>query len=347
MNAPAKRRSFTLLELVLACALLAILLTAGAGAVGLAKKAARSAAAERANELSAALEELSADADCSTGVARLTANSLVLIVPDRNGDGEDESIEYSWSGTRGAPLLRAINGGTAETLATSLQAFSITSSTTSITVSTPVAKATERLVGGNSTGSGLTNTIISASNSRAASFVPANLGATATSWTLTRVRLMARQSAPVLGSILVQIQTSNAQYPSGTVLAETTINEADLSVSFAWKDVNFSTLTNLSTVSPLAIVVKRVSPAIEPCDLRATTSGGAMVSGNAYFSSSNSGSSWSMISGEDLIYAVYGIPTSPAGTMTATGVSSIRISAESTAGVAMHLQVPLSNIPSM
>lgn len=341
------RPAFSLLELVLACAILAILLAAGRGAIGLAKNAARSPVVDRSISLSAALDDLTNDVSCATRIMRISANAIGVVVPDRNGDGEDESIDYSWSGVPGAPLLRSFNGGASETLVSSLQSFAIVSAQQTISVPGTPSKVTERLVGGNSTTSGLTSTTITASNFRCGSFVPGNLPSSATSWNLTRVRVMVRQRAPVVGSFSVQVQSTNAQAPSGTVLEEVAVAESDISSSFAWKDVTFSNTTSLSTIVPIAIVVKRLSPAIEPCDLQGTSSGGAMVAGNACFTSTNGGTSWSTLSGEDMIYAVYGTPNVPTPTATATGVSTIRITAESTSGVPIQINIPIVNIPQM
>lgn len=342
-----QRNGFSLVELVLACALLALLLAAGGGAVGLAKRAARSSVVDRSMSLSAALDDLTSDLGCSLQIQSLQPNSIDFFVPDRNGDGEEELIEYSWSGTSGAPLLRTINGGDPEILVSGMHSFSIASSQSSITVPAPAAKNSERLVGGNTTSSSLKTTTISATNFRAGSFIPANLPAGATSWKLTRVRVMVRQNSPVMGSFSIQVRSTNAQAPSGAALGEVAIAESDISASYAWKEAAFSGIDNLSPINPVAIVVTRLSPAIEPCDLQATSSGGAMVAGNAYFSSSNSGSSWTPVTGEDMIYAVYGIPNVPDATVTATGLSSIRVSAVPTAGAAVHIQIPAANIPQL
>lgn len=341
------RPAFSLLELVLACAILAILLAAGRGAIGLAKNAARSPVVDRSVSLSAALDDLTNDVSCSTRIVRITTNAIGVIVPDRNDDGDDESIDYSWSGTPGAPLLRSINGGSAETLVSSLQSFSVVSTQQTISVPGTPSKITERLVGGNSTSSSLKTNTITATNFRCGSFVPANLPSNATSWNLTRVRVMVRQNAPILGSFAVQVQTTNAQSPSGTVLDEVAVAESDISYSYAWKDVTFSNANNLSTIAPVAIVVKRLSPAIEPCDLQGTSSGGALVAGNAYFTSTNGGTSWSTVSGEDMIYAVYGTPNVPTPAVSATGVNTIRITAESTSGIPIQINIPIVNVPQM
>lgn len=338
-------RAFTLVELVLACALLALLLTAGRGAILLASKSARSIPADQSVTLSTALNQVSADILSATQVYAISANSIGLIVPDRNGDGEDESIEYTWSGTAGAPLTRTQNSGNAEPIVASMQSFAISTVERTITVPGQPTKNTERLVGGNSTSSGLYGTSISSSNARAGSFVPANLPASATSWNLTRVRIMVRQNSPVAGAFSVQVQRTNGQVPSGQVLASVNVAESELSASFGWKEVTFSGIENLSTISPLSIVINRVGSAMVPCDLQITGSGGAQVAGNAHFSSSDGGSTWTNNAGNDMIYAVYGIPNTPTPSATGTGVSTVRIRAESSPGVVMHINVAAPNVP--
>lgn len=341
----AARRAFTLVELVLACALLAILLAAGRGAIFLASKSARSVPADQSVTLSAALNQVSADILGSTQIFELSQNSIGLVVPDRNGDGEDESIKYSWSGTAGAPLLRTQNSGNAEAIVASLQSFAVAAVERSITIPGQPTKNVERLVGGNSATSGLYGTSISSSNARAGSFVPANLPAGATSWSLTRVRVMVRQNSPVSGSFSVQVQRTNAQTPSGQVLASVNVAESELSSSFAWKEVKFSGLENLSTISPLAIVINRVGSAMVPCDLQITGSGGAQVAGNVHFSSSDGGTTWTSNAGNDMIYAVYGIPNTPTPSATGSGASTVRIRAESSPGVVVHINVAAPNVP--
>ena len=334
------------MEAVLACSLLAILLVAGRSAVVLAARATRGPALDDAMMLASAMSDLSSDALCSTQSPTVTANSITLVVPDRNGDGEDEQITYSWSGTPGAPLQRSVNGAAPSTLLTAIKSFTVATSSASISVPGTPTKSTERLVGGNSTSSGLYSTTISSTSSRAASFIP-SLPSTSTSWTLTRVRLMVRQSSTVSGSFNVQIQTTNAQSPTGVALATATIAEFDLSASFGWKDISFSGLTNLSTVAPLAVVVTRAGAAANPCDLQHTSSGGAQVAGNALYSSSNGGTSWSNVSGDDMIYAVYGIPDTPTAQVSTTGLKTLRISAETTSGAVQQISVPTLNTPQL
>ncbi|MBX3390030.1 MAG: hypothetical protein KF691_11335 [Phycisphaeraceae bacterium] len=344
---PSSRPAFSLLELVLACAILAILLAAGRGAIGLAKNAARSPVVDRSILLSAALDDLTNDVSCSTRITRITANAIGVVVPDRNGDGADELIEYSWSGTAGAPLLRSLNGAAPETVVPSLQSLSIVSDQQTISVPGSPAKTVEVQVGGFYYNSGLKNTSIKNDTWRCGSFVPANLPTNATTWNLTRARLMLRTKNAIDSTLAVQVRTTNAQFPSGVVLDQCIVSESELSSSYAWKDVTFTKTTGLSVINPIAIVVSYVSGGSEACELLSSGSGSAMIESNSYFKSNDQGASWSLLGSEDMIYAVYGTPNVPTPTTTATGLTSIRVTAESTSGVPIQVNIPIVNIPQM
>ncbi len=349
MNRPVfqgrSAHGFSLVELVLACAILAMLLVASRSAVYLAAKAGQSVPAQRTVELSSALSDLSADLACATSISSLSASSIGVVVPDRDGDGNADAITYSWSGVPGDPLVRTTNGGSGETLVGSMRAFSVAGACQTVTVAGVGVKNSERLLGGNSTTSGLKNNSIKNDNYRAGSFVPSNLPANATSWDLTRVSIMVRQKSSIDGTFAVQVQTTNAQAPSGRVLGQVVVAESSLASNYAWKDIVFTDISNLSVTNPLAVVVKHVS-GNEACELQSTGSGGAMIAGNACFKSTDQGASWSSMN-EELIFVVYGIPNVPAPTATASAVTSIQVLAESVPGIVMHINVPTSNVPQM
>ncbi|MBP90055.1 MAG: hypothetical protein CMJ64_25665 [Planctomycetaceae bacterium] len=49
----------------------------------------------------------------------------MFTVPDRDADGDVETIRYSWSGTAAASLMREYNGGTAVGVVDDIHAFSL------------------------------------------------------------------------------------------------------------------------------------------------------------------------------------------------------------------------------
>ena len=71
------------------------------------------------------LEDITAELRDAVYFKQRTATSVMFTVPDRDGDGDVETIRYSWSGTAGAPLNREYNGGTAVATLDNVHAFSL------------------------------------------------------------------------------------------------------------------------------------------------------------------------------------------------------------------------------
>src|ERR1051325_4118910 len=108
-----RSRGYTLIEMVLALGILAIILVAAESAVVLSAKAipdgrgpaAAAISGERAQDL------MTSELMTAVGVTEQTANAITFTVPDRNGDSVAETIRYAWTGTAGDPLTRQYNGG--------------------------------------------------------------------------------------------------------------------------------------------------------------------------------------------------------------------------------------------
>jgi hypothetical protein len=63
-----------------------------------------------------AAEELLTEMQLATRFRERTATEVEFLVPDRDGDGTQEIIRYSWAGSAGNPLTRSYNGSTPETI---------------------------------------------------------------------------------------------------------------------------------------------------------------------------------------------------------------------------------------
>ena len=72
-----------------------------------------------------ALAMINRDLQSALTLSELTATSVTMTVPDRNGDDVPETIRYNWAGTAGEPLTQVYNGGSATTLAANVQSFSL------------------------------------------------------------------------------------------------------------------------------------------------------------------------------------------------------------------------------
>lgn len=142
------RRGYTLLEMVITLPLMTLLIVGSTGAIGIVARVAESSGsgADTIMRAPAALELMGAEIECANAVADRTATTLSITVGDRTGDGVNDSIGYAWNGTPGLPLTRQLNGGTPEPLLANVQAFSITSNTTTSGSSTVLQSIDVRLV---------------------------------------------------------------------------------------------------------------------------------------------------------------------------------------------------------
>lgn len=335
---PISRRGFTLVELIISSALLTVLLLAGAATASLVRRAGMSAVGDSSLALSRALTDLRRDIECSTQVSAVSARDITLIVPDRTGDSNPETITYSWSGIEGAPLLRTVNSGAAASIVPSMRSFALAAETTNVTVTSadqPVAPSSQTVASCN-TSSG-TNTIMVTSNRWVGVAFAPSLPAGTTSWTLNSVRLSLKRCGTADSTFAVQIRTTNAQTPTSTVLASVTINESSLGTGYANVDCTIS-LSGLSPTAPLAIVLQPIS-GINCAEWQYTASGSAINAADAMWQSTNSGSSWTRLSSQEPLFTVTGTPSASApATESVPAVRVVRCSAEAIRGVAMAFE---------
>jgi hypothetical protein len=73
--------------------------------------------------------QLAADLRLALGFSERTARAVTFTTPDRDGDGQVETLRYSWSGTAGDPLMYRYNSNAAVALASNVQQFNLTALT--------------------------------------------------------------------------------------------------------------------------------------------------------------------------------------------------------------------------
>lgn len=342
---PQRRHSqaapgFTLVELVISSALLTVLLLAGAATASLVRRAGMSQVGDSSLALAKAMNELRRDIECATSVGPVSSRGVSMTVPDRTGDGNAETISYSWSGIAATPLTRSVNGGAAVSIVATVQSFAVDSDTTTITVPSadlPIAPAAQT-VASCIASSGL-NTIQCASTRWVAVAFPPSLPVGTTSWTLNSVRLSLRRNGTADSTFAVQVRSTNGQAPTSTVLASVTVSESTLGTSFTYYDYTFTGLSGLSPTAPLAIVLQPIS-GTNVAEWQFTGSGGAVNPGDAMYQSSNAGTSWTLLSGQEPLFSVTGTPSASAPEKVATEVVRIvRVSAEAIRGVSAAFEV--------
>jgi len=217
----------------------------------------------RTTSAAGALEQFAADLMLATYVVAATDNLIDIKVPDRDGDGVQEEITYSWQGTSGDPLVRVVNGASRNIVidsvakfALSYQTITTTASSKSSTGSTSesvLATWTPGLLGGllyvgyqNKSGRPL-----------AQNFIP-TLPAQTRSWKVTRVQFYAMSDLLATGTISVQLRTTDSMgLPTGAILASTSISESSLSaLVYGMNEVSFSNAPDLAPGQEVAIVLE-------------------------------------------------------------------------------------------
>lgn len=112
----ANSRGFTLIELVTAMAISTILFLALGSAIVVASRAIPTGTEPviTEGEINRGLALMASDIELATDVSRV-GNTLVIKVPDRDGDAASDTIIYSWSGAD-RMMTRSWNGSDAEDL---------------------------------------------------------------------------------------------------------------------------------------------------------------------------------------------------------------------------------------
>ena len=121
-----RRGGYTLLELIVSASIGSLLLIGLSSALVISARSLESDAGTWSKTRAAhrVLCQMERDIQSARSLVELTATSVTLTVPDRNGDNVAETIRYAWSGVAGEPLERSYNGATL-VMAEDVQSFSL------------------------------------------------------------------------------------------------------------------------------------------------------------------------------------------------------------------------------
>lgn len=120
-----QRSGYTLIELLVSSALGAVLLGGMGSAVYVASQAMdidQGASAQRASN-ARAIDQILRDVRHARSFTERTSTAMTFTVPDRDGDGQPETIRYAWSGNAGDPLTYQLNGEAGDDLATDVSSL--------------------------------------------------------------------------------------------------------------------------------------------------------------------------------------------------------------------------------
>lgn len=332
-RARADRRGFSLVEMLVALAMMTILILSLGSVVALATKAIPPATPPASDTTAThdALRALAAELELASDITVATATKLEFKVADRNSDGSSETICYTWSGSAGDPLYRKYNSATAEVFLTSVNALAFAYSTVNATVTGASVSTTsaETLFYNNDTDYDTTKSV-DTGESYAQTFSPL-LPTNATSWKLTRVRYIAAANGTKTGTITLNIRpvSSSTGLPTAAVWATGTKLESALTTSYNWYSFDASAAPAQPPGGAMAFVL---SSANDACQIRMATTGFAQSGAQALYQGALL-PTWSPMSGGSMMVQVYGTYDAPVAATTAVKrVTAVSINVQTTAG---------------
>lgn len=304
LRAPA----FTLVELVVGIVSAAILMTGIASAIMIASRAlpAPNKPAEALMNAYQAVEQFVSDAACAVSVSSRTATGVEFLVPDRDGDGSDDAIRWSWSGTSGQPLIRSYNAKAPVTILEQTHQFQLNYVIRSETEQPPPTENESAVVLLSSHETGLVNLGYSITDARwVGQYFTPSLPGGVTSWKVTQVSIRAQSNGATNGVTAVQLRTASSGLPTQSVLGQALMYENLLTPSYAWRDFPISGVSNLQPGIGLCLTLVLNTSDTYLADVQYGTLGG----GGGRFYTSTAGSSWSKDGLSSMYHRIYGTYT--------------------------------------
>jgi prepilin-type N-terminal cleavage/methylation domain-containing protein len=311
------RHGFTLVEVVIASAIMAVIMTGLASAVLIAthalpdEQSASAVTGKSAETVDRLVEELRT----ALWLTERRATGVTFTVPDRDGDHVPERIRYAWSGVLGDPLTRQYNGSSARAILGDVREFDLSYALEAVTEEysgAPVESAEEELC---SYKSWYDAKEYQVKNDRwyAQYFEPGPFPADVLSWRVTRVLFVAKKEDNNYATTYVQLRTAEPDdTPSDTIVAQVDMHESTLSGDWAWKEISFSDASGLTPGAGLCLVFQHDGSGEASARLRYEDD-----FSSGLFESQDKGATWTPRSPEGLYHYVYGTYSTPGPPQTA------------------------------
>jgi len=305
------RRGFTLIEVVASMGIAALALGGITSALVIASRATdtTTGSSSQTTDARVAIDRLTADLNHALSFSEQTETAVTFDVPDRDGDGSNETIRYAWSGTAGDPLTCLNNAGSEITMAENVGQFQL-----SYLVRPPLPVPDSETTGTTllsyyNPSSGNTISYSVDQSHWCAQYFKPTLPTNTISWNVDYVYLYLRRDSSYR-TFKIQIRTANArQKPTTQGLDEVTEYSSNLPSSYSWRYYQFTGGASLDPQSGACLVVKQD---YSSCGARILyiRNGSSMPQNSHWVSTGNAGSSWSTpVNNKDMLFYVYGTIT--------------------------------------
>ncbi len=248
------------------------------------------------------IDRLSTELESAIFVSERSSTSIGFTVPDRNGDGIAERVHYGWSATPNGLITRQYNGGSAVTIASGVQQFTLTPNLRSVSESFPTLgteELSDTLLIDYSSVSGVGNNDITPTGWFGQNF-KATLAPDVIAWRPTRVRFMVKRNA-VPGTTLMQMRPANANIvPTTTVHEQAILNDTSLSTAYTWQEFAFTTLDPIAPEGSICLVLANQLGS-KSCTVQSSSSFPGLVK-----TSGGDVNSWSYNTGKAIVCQLYG-----------------------------------------
>ncbi|MCH2114008.1 MAG: hypothetical protein MK171_03725 [Pirellulales bacterium] len=137
------RAGHTLMELIVSMATATFILGGLSSSLYVGGQALNQSGTTQRAEADKVLDRFVADVEHALVFLDRQPNTVTFTVPDRDGNGQPDTIRYAWSGSPGDPLTYEYNGSAAETIADDVQNFNLVAMTRTMTAPPLVVSSTD------------------------------------------------------------------------------------------------------------------------------------------------------------------------------------------------------------
>ncbi len=320
------RRAFTLAEMAVALVVTAVVLLAAQSAVLLASKAVPDSDSAQVLRVRAAdgMQRMLAELAVAKTLKEASERAVSFTVQDRDADGVDETITYSWSGIKGDAIIRTGIDGATEAAVPGVQGLSLAYDTSTAQDPTAFVTSAETTLASGSGLLGLGSQGVTFLACISQVFTP-SLPADAVSFTATRASVLLKANGTATGTSVVRLRTAWNNAPTTTTIDAASVLESSLStLSFQAVLVTFPGAVPLAPGTPLALVVQCAAGS-PSCTVQTGTLALAS-SGQNMLTSADGGQTWSSAALQMMPYTLYGTVTTLDKSRTVTRCMNVRCS---------------------